>query len=228
MASFDNPFPQSAPGATAAKGHVLDNGIPLSIFPISRCMFLLCTTNNNRNSSDKLCFCICGLPARGKTHISQRIARYLEFFHSVPVKVFDVAEYRRKMGFNRIPDLQQETDVELRRRCYDLALEDLATFLGTHDDGVAILDASSNTHLLRLSIRNKVLLFHDMLTYSNLNVIQLQSIGVKLVFIQVENNDADFLRGQFKLAANLSPDYADYTERHEAVNMRSFLYPFRL
>ena len=36
--SFENPFPQSAPGATAAKGHILDNGIPLSIFPISRSM----------------------------------------------------------------------------------------------------------------------------------------------------------------------------------------------
>jgi hypothetical protein len=80
----------------------------------------------------------------------------LEFFHSVPVKVFDVAEYRRKMGFNRIPDLLQESDVEVRQMCYDSALEDLASFLESHDDGVGILDASSNTHALRLSIRNKV------------------------------------------------------------------------
>jgi hypothetical protein len=56
----NNPFPQSAPGAKAAIGHVLDNGIPLSIFPIS---------------ASKLFICICGLPARGKTHISRRVAR---------------------------------------------------------------------------------------------------------------------------------------------------------
>jgi hypothetical protein len=58
--AFDNPFPQTAPGARAAIGHVLDNSIPLSIFPLS---------------SDKLCLCICGLPARGKTIVARRMAR---------------------------------------------------------------------------------------------------------------------------------------------------------
>jgi hypothetical protein len=61
LSQSKNPYPQSAPGAKAAVGHVLDNGIPLSIFPIS---------------ASKLLICICGLPARGKTHISRRVARY--------------------------------------------------------------------------------------------------------------------------------------------------------
>ena len=58
--------------------HTLDNSIPLSIFPVQ--------------AADKFCFCFCGLPGRGKTHISRRLAKYLTFFHSVPVEVFNAAE----------------------------------------------------------------------------------------------------------------------------------------
>ena len=76
-----NPLPQNAPGSHAAVGHTIDNSIPLSIFPMSL---------------DKLLICFCGLPGRGKTHISRRLARYLTFFHAIPVEVFNVAEYRRE------------------------------------------------------------------------------------------------------------------------------------
>jgi hypothetical protein len=55
-----NPLPQHAPGSAAAVGHHVENSIPLSIFPISL---------------DKLCICFCGLPGRGKTEISRKIAR---------------------------------------------------------------------------------------------------------------------------------------------------------
>jgi len=55
-----NPIPQAAPGASAAIGHTVENSIPLSIFPIAL---------------DKFCICFVGLPGRGKTHISRRLAR---------------------------------------------------------------------------------------------------------------------------------------------------------
>ena len=55
-----NPIPQAAPGASAAIGHTIENSIPLSIFPIAL---------------DKFCICFVGLPGRGKTHISRRLAR---------------------------------------------------------------------------------------------------------------------------------------------------------
>ena len=55
-----NPAPQNAPGASAAKGHTVENSIPLSIFPIA---------------TDRFLFAFCGLPGRGKTHISRRTAR---------------------------------------------------------------------------------------------------------------------------------------------------------
>jgi 6-phosphofructo-2-kinase len=77
-----NPIPQAAPGAHAAVGHTIENSFPLSIFPIT---------------TDKFCIVFCGLPGRGKTHISRRLARYLSFFHAVPVELFNVSEYRRKI-----------------------------------------------------------------------------------------------------------------------------------
>jgi hypothetical protein len=76
-----NPIPQ-APGASKAMGHNVENSIPLSIFPIA---------------TDKFCICFCGLPGRGKTHISRRLAKYLSFFHAVRVELFNVSEYRRKV-----------------------------------------------------------------------------------------------------------------------------------
>ena len=39
-----------------------------------------------------------GLPARGKTYIARKVARYLSFFHGAPVQTFNVGEYRRKHG----------------------------------------------------------------------------------------------------------------------------------
>lgn len=44
-----------------------------------------------------------GLPARGKTHVSRRLARYLNFFHSISVKVFNVGDYRRKLVKDEMP-----------------------------------------------------------------------------------------------------------------------------
>ena len=68
-----NPAPQTAPGSMSAKkeGHNVDNSIPLSIFPIAL---------------DKYCIAFCGLPGRGKTHISRRLAKYLQFFNALSVE----------------------------------------------------------------------------------------------------------------------------------------------
>jgi broad specificity phosphatase PhoE len=162
------------------KGHTVDNGIPLSIFPISQ---------------NKLCLCVCGLPARGKTDISRRLARYLNFFHALEVATFDVAEYRRQRSeTSRLP-MYEAANLSHREECYDQALADMRAFLNSHEDGVAILDAVSTTHQWRLKIKTEV-----------------QKMGVKLVFIEVQNNDEDFLNSQVKLIASRSPDYKDVTD----------------
>jgi hypothetical protein len=48
-------------------------------------------------------------------------------------------------------------------------------------------------------------------------------MGVKLIFIEVINNDPNFLKDQIKLAIHSSPDYAEVCGSEEAV---SHLSPF--
>lgn len=132
-------------GSSAAVGHVLENSIPLSIFPIS---------------PDKFVFCFCGLPGRGKTHIARRLARYLEFFHAVPVSIFNVAEYRRKM-FGGLKDAEwfdphNQDAIESRNACNEEAISDMVDFLNSHTMGIAILDSTNPTHRRRAYVKRMV------------------------------------------------------------------------
>ena len=142
--TFHNPNPQDAPGAGVV-GHVLENSIPLTIFPIQK---------------DKLCVCFCGLPGRGKTHIARRLARYLSFFHALPVQNFNVGDYRRRMC-GAIKDADWFNDgnleaVEWRNRCNFQALSDCMEFLQNVSFGVAILDGTHGTHVKRLKVLQSV------------------------------------------------------------------------
>jgi tRNA uridine 5-carbamoylmethylation protein Kti12 len=132
-------------GTDAAVGHTLENSIPLSIFPVA---------------IDKFCFVFCGLPGRGKTHIARRLARYLEFFHAIPVKVFDVSEYRRRMysGLKDSAwfDSNNEEGVNIRKICNQAAISDIITFLDEHKNGIAILDSTNPTHARRLNFIQSV------------------------------------------------------------------------
>ena len=89
----------------------------------------------------------------------------------------------------RLP-MYEESNLAHREDCYDEALADMGAFLSTHEDGVAVLDAVCTTHQWRLKIRQ-----------------QVQRMGVKLVFVEVQNNDPLFLQSQVELVAARSPDY---------------------
>jgi len=179
MSSFSNPIPQSAPGASAAVGHTLENSIPLSIFPIA---------------IDKHCLVFCGLPGRGKTHIARRLARYLDFFHAITVQVFDVNEYRRKMCSHIKDsawfDSSNLEAVEMRNQCNRAAIADLITFLNSHSSCVAILDSTNPTHARRLTF-----------------VENVKPTGAKTMFIQVENDNEKFLATQYRMVSESSPEY---------------------
>ena len=174
-----NPVPQAAPGASAAVGHTIANSIPLSIFPIA---------------TDKFCICFCGLPGRGKTHISRRLARYLSFFHAVPVELFNVREYRRKTcsSFRNAQwfhpgNLESK---ELREKYNSMAIADMVTFLNANSNGVGIFDATNATHEQRARF-----------------VATIRPTGAKMLFIEVSNDDETSLTESYRTAAATSPEY---------------------
>eukprot|EP00597_Dinobryon_sp_UTEXLB2267_P015822 CAMPEP_0170115900 /NCGR_PEP_ID=MMETSP0020_2-20130122/11851_1 /TAXON_ID=98059 /ORGANISM="Dinobryon sp., Strain UTEXLB2267" /LENGTH=558 /DNA_ID=CAMNT_0010343719 /DNA_START=58 /DNA_END=1734 /DNA_ORIENTATION=+ len=176
---IENPLPQNAPGASAAVGHHLENSIPLSIFPIA---------------ADKLCICFCGLPGRGKTHISRRLGRYLSFFHAIPLQIYNVSEYRRrKYGALKDAEWFDSNNVEARKareECNQTAIKDMITFLAGQPNGIAILDSTNPTHERRTNL---------------LRV--MNAARVKVMFIEVSNDNEEFLQDQYRTAASTSPDY---------------------
>ena len=65
-----------------------------------------------------------GLPARGKTYTARRLARYLEYFHDAPTKVFNVGNYRRsKIGPSQPHSFFDTSNEEGMKMRHELASE---------------------------------------------------------------------------------------------------------
>ena len=106
-----------------------------------------------------LVLCMVGLPGRGKSFISRRISRYLNW-KGVPCRVFNAGNYRRAVfgakesNHAAFFDPNDEESKNKRELMAKMACEDLVTFLQEHPVGVGILDATNTTkerrsHLIR-------------------------------------------------------------------------------
>uniref|UniRef100_A0A8C2KDA1 6-phosphofructo-2-kinase/fructose-2,6-biphosphatase 4a n=1 Tax=Cyprinus carpio TaxID=7962 RepID=A0A8C2KDA1_CYPCA len=96
-----------------------------------------------------------GLPARGKTYISKKLTRYLNWI-DVPTKEFNVGQYRREcvkiyksFEFFR-PD--NEEGLKIRKQCALAALNDVRQFLTDEGGQVAVFDATNTTRERRETI----------------------------------------------------------------------------
>ncbi|KAM4582520.1 6-phosphofructo-2-kinase/fructose-2,6-bisphosphatase 4b isoform 1-T1 [Fundulus diaphanus] len=119
-----------------------------------------CRPNNPRDRP--VCMTNCqtlivtvGLPARGKTYISKKLTRYLNWI-GVPTKEFNVGDYRREclkiyksFEFFR-PD--NEEGVKIRRQCAMSALNDVRQYLSVEGGQVAVFDATNTTRERRVTI----------------------------------------------------------------------------
>uniref|UniRef100_A0A669E1Y9 6-phosphofructo-2-kinase/fructose-2,6-biphosphatase 3 n=1 Tax=Oreochromis niloticus TaxID=8128 RepID=A0A669E1Y9_ORENI len=89
-----------------------------------------------------------GLPARGKTYMSRKLTRYLNWI-GMPTKVFNVGEYRREAVKNYSsydffkPD--NECAVKIRQQCALAALRDVRSYLKDEGGQVAVFDATNTT-----------------------------------------------------------------------------------
>ncbi|XP_016058306.1 PREDICTED: 6-phosphofructo-2-kinase/fructose-2,6-bisphosphatase 4 isoform X2 [Miniopterus natalensis] len=98
-----------------------------------------------------------GLPARGKTYISKKLTRYLNWI-GVPTREFNVGQYRRDMvktykSFEFfLPD--NEEGLKIRKQCALAALRDVRQFLSEEGGHVAVFDATNTTRERRATIFN--------------------------------------------------------------------------
>jgi len=100
-----------------------------------------------------------GLPARGKTYISQKIKHYFEFFHSAPTAVFNAGQTRRKMlgakSMHTFFDPKNLKTSKLREDIAKKTMENLISWLREDNESdsplgrIAIYDATNTTRRRR-------------------------------------------------------------------------------
>ncbi|PAA51981.1 hypothetical protein BOX15_Mlig033382g2 [Macrostomum lignano] len=95
-----------------------------------------------------------GLPARGKTYISKKLTRYLNWI-GITTKVFNVGDYRRRKTSETSHGFFDPSNAQasrLREECARLALEDVSHYLTVEGGEIAVFDATNSTRRRREAI----------------------------------------------------------------------------
>ncbi len=152
----------------------------------------------------KLAFAMVGLPARGKTFIARKIARYLSWLgHST--RVFNVGSYRRaQLGrqHHSFFDPRNEAYVVARRDVALAALDDMLAYLGGNGD-IAIYDATNSTRERRALVRTRCF-----------------AQGVEVVFVESICNDQTIVETNIRATKARSPDYEGVPEEDAVRDFR--------
>lgn len=153
-----------------------------------------------------------GLPARGKTYISQKVVRYLNWL-GVPARTFNVGEYRRAHFGTSLPheffDYHNVQAYRKREEAAKEALEDLLAWLATASATVAVYDATNTTKARRKNIVERCHEFG-----------QSHSIDVQVLFVESVCEDEDIVTENIRAVKITSPDYAGLDPVHASVDFR--------
>lgn len=136
-----------------------------------------------------------GLPARGKTYISKKLSRYLNWI-GINTRVFNLGEYRRHATtaytsheFFRADNLQA---MRIRQQCALDALDDVCEWLARGGE-VAVFDATNSTMERRRMIRD----------------IVVHKKGFKLFFVESICDDPTIIEQNIMEVKVSSPDYTN-------------------
>jgi broad specificity phosphatase PhoE/predicted kinase len=133
-----------------------------------------------------------GLPARGKTSIARKIARYLSWLGH-PTRLFNVGNYRRAhLGTSQPHQFFDPDNAEGRRALLGMAMTALDDVISWLEEGgeVAIYDATNSTRTRR-----------------NLVTERCKEHGFSVVFIESICNDESIIDTNVRETKLRSPDY---------------------
>jgi broad specificity phosphatase PhoE/predicted kinase len=151
--------------------------------------------------SSKLLVAMVGLPARGKSYIAKKLARYLSWVGR-RARCFNAGAYRRAtLGAGQTHeffDPDNRTGVEARERVLRAALDDAMAFLDGEGD-VALFDATNGTRERRRALAERA-----------------RAEGVDLLFVESICDDPDIIDANVRETKLGSPDYTG-TDPDEAV-----------
>ena len=134
-----------------------------------------------------------GLPARGKTYISKKLTRYLNWI-GIRSKVFNLGEYRRTKCDFQSHDFFRPDNKEalaIRNQCAKEALADVALWLNS-DGMVAVYDAANTTR----GRRREILQFSEKHNF-------------RVFFIESICNDPKVIEANVMEVKVNGPDYRD-------------------
>ncbi|CAH8871945.1 unnamed protein product [Trichobilharzia szidati] len=145
------------------------------------------------SSEEKTVVVLVGLPARGKSYISTKLSRYLNWV-GINTRVFNVGAYRRRYmktcnDHTYFSDENNE-GVAVRQKIASEALDDLLSWLTSEVGEIAVFDATNTTRQRRLWIMERC-------KAHNLQVIFVESIckDKKLIqenVLEVKVNSPDY------------------------------------
>jgi broad specificity phosphatase PhoE/predicted kinase len=156
-------------------------------------------------ASPKIAFVMVGLPARGKTFIARKIARYLSWLgHGT--RVYNVGAYRRsRLGSHHhhsFFDPRNEAANQARTSVALAALDDMLAFLRAGGD-VAIYDATNNTRERRKLVRARC-----------------AAEGLDVVFVESICNEPTLVEANIRANKSRSPDYEGVPEEEAVRDFR--------
>lgn len=148
-------------------------------------------------TSPKIALVMVGLPARGKSYIARKLARFLRWLGH-DTRVFNVGTYRRThVGSQKTHDFfdpGNPAGLAERKRVAMLALDDLIQW--TLGEGqIGIYDATNSTRERRAMIRERC-----------------EAAGLKVAFIETICDDAAVIERRVRETKLRSPDYAGMAE----------------
>ncbi|XP_031421906.1 6-phosphofructo-2-kinase/fructose-2,6-bisphosphatase 1 isoform X2 [Clupea harengus] len=142
-----------------------------------------------------------GLPARGKTYISRKLTRYLNWI-GVTTSVFNLGQYRREaVQFKNYEFFRPDNEeaMKMRRDFASNALKDIVNYFSSEQGQVAVFDATNTTRERRAVI----------LSFA-------KEKGYKVFFVESVCDDVDIIEQNIMQVKLSSPDYEN-TDKEEAL-----------
>ncbi|KAG7493938.1 6-phosphofructo-2-kinase fructose-2,6-bisphosphatase 2-like isoform X1 [Solea senegalensis] len=147
-----------------------------------------------------------GLPARGKTYMSKKLTRYLNWI-GVPTKVFNLGVYRREAvrAYKSYDFFRHDNEeaMKIRKQCALVALQDVKAYLTEEGGQIAVFDATNTTRERRDLIQAFV-----------------KENAFKVFFVESVCDDPDVIAANILEVKVSSPDYP---ETHRERVMDDFL-----
>ena len=146
-----------------------------------------------------------GLPARGKTHMARRVARYLRWL-GVKTQVFNVGNYRREQLGSRQShhffDPDNADGSAARERMAQLALDDMLEWFAAGGE-VGIYDATNTTSARRATLSRR-----------------MRAHGLDVVFVESACSDESVIESNIRQTKLHMPDYAGMKEEDAVADFR--------